>query len=284
MTIKFFLFVLGAAFGSFINVLDLRYKPDRFLFGKQIFGRSRCPHCGKELGPHELIPILSFIFQGGRCSRCRSRISLQYPLIEFLSGLVFIFAPLKLYSVLYDMYSWSFYLISSAWLAIFLLLILVALIDFRLGIIPDEINVLLLLLGLAITWAMKNADVFQRSFLSGYALLFGFGGNIWINRLVAAFAVGAVFAFIIFVSRGRGMGMGDLKLVIPLGFIFGWPDIVLVAGLAFIIGSLAGLFVIVLSGRTLKSAIPFGPFIVISSFLVFFLGKEIVDFYFRLFP
>lgn len=284
------LFILGAAFGSFINVVALRYDPDKFVFGRNaIGGRSRCPHCGKELRWHELLPVLSFVLQAGRCRSCNARLSLQYPVVEILSGLILVFVP-RGFSGYFFLFPASYlpaiayYLLIVLWILAFLVLLLVSLIDFRLRLIPDELSVLLVLLGAAI--ALVVAPYWSEvsvSFIGSYSFLFGMRGDIWLNHLAAA-ALGAAFpGFLVLITRGRGMGLGDVKLGFALGALFGWPEIILVLIFGFIFGSIVGLAAIALGRKTMKSFVPFGPFLAAAAVFVFFWGYEAVDFYFRLF-
>lgn len=274
-----FLFIFGAAFGSFLNVVSLRYSPDKFLLGRQILGRSHCPHCKQELSWLELLPILSFLLQRGRCRRCGMRIGFQYPIVEILSGLIFVFVPAALISPISPIG-----LISPIfWISVFEALLLIALIDLRLKIIPDEANIFLAAIGAAMIPLKAGFWKFGGSFLGPYALIFGLRENIWLNHFAAALAGAAIFGFLILITRGRGMGMGDIKLAAPLGLVFGWPDIIFVAAFSFIIGSIAGAFQIVFRGMNLKSAIPFGPFLALGATTVFFRGEEILRFYFSLF-
>lgn len=275
------LFIFGSAVGSFLNVVALRYRPDKFLVGKAIGGRSYCPGCGAQLRWFELIPVVSFVLQRGHCRHCGVRISIQYPIVEILSGLIFVFVP----SVLSSPYlpPATYHLQSGAWILIFITLLLVALIDLRLNIIPDEANIFLVVLGIALILLMGfNFGIEGGSFLGSYAPIFGFRSNIWLNHAVAAAFGGIIFGLLILATRGRGMGMGDLKFAVPLGLIFGWPDILLIIGIAFIIGALVGGYAMIIRGKTLKSALPFGPFLSLSAAIIFFFGQEIANFYFNL--
>jgi leader peptidase (prepilin peptidase)/N-methyltransferase len=284
------LFILGAGFGSFLNVVALRYDPDRFVFHRGIVGgRSRCPHCGKELRWYELLPVLSFVLQAGRCRSCNARLSLQYPVVEILSGLVFVFVPrglndyFSLFPLSYLPLT-AYYLLIVLWTAALLVLLLASLIDFRLRIIPDELSVLLVILGAAAAflaapyWSEINA-----SFVKSYSFLFGLRESIWLNHLAAA-AIGAAFpGFLVLITRGWGMGLGDVKLGFALGALFGWPEVILVLIFGFIFGSIVGLAAIALGRKTMKSFVPFGPFLAAAAAFVFFWGYEAVDFYFKLF-
>jgi len=282
----FFLFVFGAAIGSFLNVVILRYDPRKLLLGKSLLGRSRCPRCGKILRWFELVPLVSFAVQLGRCRTCGVRLSIQYPLVEILSGLIFVLVPIHLKTFYFLLSTFHFPALSALWVLVFLALLVIFFIDLRLSIIPDETNLFLGLLGILIVFAGQSYfGPSQGSFLGGYSLIFGLrtGVGIWFNHILAALGAGALFAFIIFVTRGRGMGMGDLKLAIPLGLVFGWPDIIIVLGLSFIIGSIFGVGAIALRRKNLKSSVPFGPFLVAASALVFFFGQDMVGLYFKFF-
>ncbi len=256
MTIVF-LFLFGAAIGSFVNVVALRYDPDLFLFArKRIGGRSRCPHCGKTLRWFELIPLVSFALAGGRCLTCHARVSIQYPLVEVLSGLIFILVPLRLDGFM----AHGLWFMDALWISVFESLLLMSLIDIRLQIIPDEINIFLLALGLvALVFPMNHEP--STSYLLGalFALFF--------------------FSLIILTTRGRGMGLGDVKLAAPLGLLFGWPDILILTVSSFIVGSAFGLYAMVFKNKNMKSAVPFGPFLALGAVITFFAGREIAYLY-----
>lgn len=278
------LFVAGLAVGSFLNVVALRYDPERFLLARGVVGgRSRCPYCRRELRWFELIPLVSFFIQGCRCRTCGARLSFQYPLVELLSGLLFVFVPQRLGSFPYILHS-TFYILSSLWLLVFLTLLLVFLIDLRLGLIPDEANIFLVVLGVLIALASRREfGLTTGSFVGPSALLFGWRENIVVNRLVAVAAGAAFFGLLVLLSRGRAMGLGDVKLMAALGIVFGWPDVLFIAVLGFVFGGVAGLALIALRRKTMRSTIPFGPFIVIGAALIFFFGWQLLQGYFKLF-
>lgn len=281
----FLLFALGSSVGSFLNVVSLRYDPEKFLFGSSLLGRSLCPHCGRTLRWFELVPVISFVLQLGRCRRCRAPLSFQYPIGEILSGLIFVFVPLRIVSLdkIYFQYP-ALHILSGLWIFVFTAFLLIALIDFRLSIIPDELNISILILGVLLIFASQPGfGLAGGSFLESYAPLFGFRENIWINHALGALIAGLFFLGLIFVTRGRGMGVGDLKLAVPLGLVFGWPDTIFIVGLAFIIGSLFGVYTMLSRGKTLKSFLPFGPFLVVAAAIIFFFGSDLVRWYLSLF-
>jgi leader peptidase (prepilin peptidase)/N-methyltransferase len=280
------LFVLGLAVGSFVNVLALRYEPEHFIFKKSSWsGRSFCPQCKSPLKWHELIPLVSYALQRGRCRTCKSKISPQYPIVELVSGLIFVFVP-NSFSVLFPLSSFLLSISSVLWIAVFTTLLLVTLIDLRLRVIPDEANIFLAALGVILLLLAPDTR-YQipdtSSFLGSYALIFGLQNNPWLNHFIAALVGAVFFLSLVLITRGRGMGMGDVKLASVLGFLFGWPDIFLLIVLSFVVGSLFGLYAMARRGYTMKSAIPFGPFLAAGAALTFFFGEEIVRWYFGLF-
>ncbi len=284
------LFLLGLGFGSFLNVVSFRYKPEQKLFDLKIIGgRSRCPHCKKQLRWYELIPILSFLFQKGKCRHCGHKLSWQYPIVEILSALIFVAVPLQIFNFQFSIfnefsnYSITQLLITVIWIFIFLLFLLLAIIDFHHYIIPDEINILLAVFGIILIPLTTYNLQLTTSFIGHYSLLFGSLGNIWVNHIIAAVLAMAFFGLIIAISRGRGMGVGDLKLGGALGLIFGWPDILFVLALSFIVGAAIGIILMLNKTKTMKDIVPFGPFLVIGSALVFFFGFQIVNLYFKFF-
>jgi len=277
-----------------LNVLVFRYEPEKNVFDlKNISGRSKCRSCKKTLSFFELAPVLSFVFQGGRCRGCRQKISWQYPLVEVLAGLAtfgvpYFFAKLFFIKQLFLAGEPMFWFLSIClvWILVFYILITAAAIDFRLRIIPNELNVLLVILGAAAVfwqWFYGKFGVAEGSFLGRYGSMFGFRESVFTNHIMAAGLALAFFILIVVLSRGKGMGMGDVKMAAALGILFGWPDVILVIMLSFIIGALAGLALVIFQKKKIKSLIPFGPFLVLSSVLVFFFGQAMVEGYLAMF-
>lgn len=258
-----------------------------------IGGRSHCPHCQKQLTWYELIPLFSFIIQKGKCRSCKSNLSFQYPIVELLSGFIFVAVPLSLQN--FQLLTSNFqsitnyqFIITAIWLLIFISFLLLSIIDFRQYIIPDSINLFLAALGsilifLSTVNSQQSIVNSSQSFLKHYSLMFGLQNNIWLNHFFSAFLGIAFFGAIVLISRGRAMGMGDVKLAGSLGLIFGWPDIIMVLGLSFIVGSIFSVYLIFKKKKGMKDAVPFGPFLTIGSALTFFTGYEIINGYFKLF-
>jgi len=290
VTILFYieLFVFGLVIGSFLNVVALRYKDGGGLFAN-IYGRSHCMSCGKTLHWYELLPVISFIVLRGQCSKCKEKISFQYPIVELLSGLIFVLVPYKIISIYQSLY--SPYLFIFIWILAFTTLLLISVIDLRLQIIPDSLNIFLVLLGIAMIFIhssmgdfglLKNGMV-GGSFFGNYALMFFIGNSPIINALLGL-AFGGLFLGLIYVlTRGNGIGFGDVKLAIAMGLLLGWPDIFLSLVIAFIVGAIFGVGLMLTKRKTMRDAVPFGPFIALGITIVFFLGYDILNVYFRIF-
>ena len=293
MTFLFYtiLAVFGLIIGSFLNVATLRYDPDRGFLNMRLFGgRSHCLRCRTQLAWYELIPVLSYVFLLGRCRHCKRSISLQYPIVELFTAVAFVAVPMRIESMAYMFFSGvagalsAVHLaVSALWIAVFVLFIALAVIDFRHMIIPDFISIALAAIGVAlagVTQWFGGFSLLHGSFMGHYAMILGFRESIWVNHFFAAFVGLVFFGLIIGLSRGRAMGWGDLKLAGALGLIFGWPDIVLVLMLSFIIGSIVSVGLMVRGRKTMGDAVPFGPFLVIGAATVFFFGFRIMSLYF----
>jgi len=280
---SFILFGLGLAVGSFLNVLICRYDPEKNLFAfSPLTGRSRCMHCDTELRWFELIPVISFFIQRGRCRKCNARISFQYPIVELLTALIFVYVPGGV-GLAYPYFHVSPFE-QVLWVVVFLLLLMIAVIDFRKTIIPDEATLVLAAIG-AVIIVLHGQDfgITRGSFLGSYSLLFGWRENIFVNHALAAALAVLFFGILIVVTRGRGMGMGDLKLAGALGVVFGWPDAIIIVGVAFVLGSVVALAEILRRKKGMKSYLPFGPFLSAASAVVFFSGFSLLQWYFVLF-
>ena len=252
--------ILGLIIGSFLNVLVLRFRT-----GRGFSGRSSCPSCGKILHWHELIPVFSFVFQRGRCASCTSRISFQYPLVELLTAVLFALSAWKAFTV-----GGAFMYAHFAHLALMMsLLIALVTYDIKHTIIP-------------------NMFVY---FFDALALIYAFspytmlsGTPLWYPLLSGCIAA-APFALLWLVSGGRWMGLGDAKLSLGIGAALG-----IIGGLsalvwAFWAGALISLFLIGSSklrlrhgGRrfTMKSEVPFAPFLVLGFLIVLFWSVDLL--------
>jgi prepilin signal peptidase PulO-like enzyme (type II secretory pathway) len=274
MTISLFfytiIFVFGLTVGSFLNCVIYRLQKEEEFLVK----RSYCPHCKKTLGWQYLIPVLSFVFLKGKCRYCQRPISWQYPLVELATGILFVFIawnqliinPIGIPSGSYGASNFLnfFYLLI---VACFLIIIFVS--DLRYYIIPDRVIYPAIIV--ALIYNIFLFFVFHHSFKA------------FLNPLLSAVLASAFFLAIVLISRGHWMGWGDPKLAFFMGFLLGFPNILVALFLAFFIGAIIGIGLIILGKRTLKSEIPFGPFLVAGTFAALFWGTEIIKWYFGLF-
>jgi len=245
-----FAFVLGLCIGSFLNCVIYRLE-----IGKSFLkGRSFCPHCGHTLTWYDLIPVVSYIFLAGKCRYCKKHISIQYPIVEVVTGLAFLFIgcmtgfvwqPIQIISLVFLWY------IASVLITIFVF-------DLKHYLIPDKV------LFPAVIVAILYRLIFSHTF--EYFLL------------AAAIASG-FFLFIFLISRGNWMGFGDVKLAILLGFLLGFPNILVGLFLAFFFGAAVGMILMYLKKKGLKSEIPFAPFLILGTFVALFFGQQIIHWY-----
>lgn len=281
-SIAFFLpfFLFGAAVGSFIGVLAGRYSEEKG-FTLATHGRSKCPHCRKTLRWYELVPLVSFALQGGKCRKCKHKLSWQYPIVEILSGLVLILVPLKLGQGVPTV----------LWVIAFLSFILISIIDLRLRIIPDRLVALIAFLGILLFAFYEVTGeyglvggVIKGSFIGSFAINLWLGEpSVFLNFLLGIVFGVLLFGLVYFLSRGRAMGFGDVKFAGAIGALLGWPDVSMALILAFVIGAVWGSFLILRNKKTMKDNLPFGPFMVVGVTLVFFFGYDILNGYFALF-
>jgi len=287
-------FVLGIVVGSFLNVVICRYQPNFFLLSKEIIGgRSHCLSCGSKLSWFELIPLISFLIQGGKCRHCHSRLLWQYPLVELISGLIFVGVPYYFFSFVSPAKSITeldFALIIG-WILIFLIWLLIFFIDLRWLVIPNELNLAIFLIGIFITLILNfgnfsdnSISPFFGSFISPYDLIFPFfTEKVIIKHLYGAFFGGVVFGLIFLLGRGRALGLGDVKLALVSGLVFGWPDIFLAVILSFLLGGLIAFILLIFRKKRFGDKIPFGPVFVIALIITVFFGEKIIATYFKIF-
>ncbi|MBI4994700.1 prepilin peptidase [Candidatus Peregrinibacteria bacterium] len=290
------LFLFGLGMGSFLNVLSIRYNPDGKLFDmKRLGGRSHCMHCNHGLRWFDLLPLVSFILLAGRCRYCGKSIAWQYPLVELLSGLVFLVTPIYLNSF-YSINTESFlsfdapllyYSLVILWILVLFTLLAMSVIDIREYLIPNELNLLLGIFGVLITVILSLEPIFvsplRQSFFRHYSLMFSSSQNILLMHLLGMIVGGLLFGLLAFSSRGRAMGYGDVKLGLAAGIALGWPDIVLAMILSFILGGLAGVSLILSKKKSMRDLLPFAPFFVLGFVITFFFGAELLNGYFSAF-
>jgi len=250
--IEFFVFVIGLCVGSFLNVCIYRL-PD----GKSIVHPgSMCPRCGTAIRFYDNIPVLSYLWLRGRCRHCAAPIALRYPIVELLGGLSALGTYLKFgLSIEAPIY---FMFIAA--------LLVVTFIDLDQRIIPDVITLPGIPLLFAASFVLPQITWIQ----SLLGILIG-GGSLylvaWIYHLL---------------TRKEGMGGGDIKLLAMIGAVVGWPGVLFTIFASSLLGTLAGLAVMVHSRQGMKLAVPFGPFLAIGSIIYLFFGPPLITLYIHL--
>lgn len=237
-------FLIGIAVGSFLNVCI-----DRIPAGESVVSPpSRCAACGRRLGAVELIPVLSYFYLRGRCRSCGMPFSGLYPLIELLTGLLFVFVRWR--------FGWSWAALAAGVIAAILIVITVT--DLRHGIIPDKVLIAGLILGLPLT-ALQSWDSLK-------------GG------VFAFFAAGLFMLALAVISRG-GMGGGDVKLAALMGLYLGPWGVAGALFTAFLAGGATAALLLLTGRKERKDPIPFGPFLAAGGLAALFWGDVPVDWY-----
>ena len=240
-------FILGAIFGSFFNVVGLRGPK-----GKSFTtDRSYCPNCQKKLNWYELIPVISYLIQAGKCRGCGQTIGKLYPIIELLTGLFF--------ALSYWRFDLTLELVLS--LIVVSLAIIIIVTDYTYTLIPNKI--LLFFLPILIIARIVTPL------------------NPWWSPIVGSLTGFGLLLLIIIVSKG-GMGAGDMKYFAVLGIVFGFPNILLVFFLSTLYGAVINIGLLALKKVTRKSAVPFGPYISFAALTVLFFGEQIINWYFQI--
>lgn len=236
--ISIIFFIIGTIFGSFYNVVGYRVPKGESL----LYPSSHCTKCNHKLKPLELIPIFSFLILGGKCSKCKQKISWFYPIFEFLSGMLFMLS--------FIMFGLTFNCLLSILFVSMLLIIIVS--DYQTMIIPDEVLIVFSVLILTVKYIIGSFN------LVGISLLNGLGSFIFMFLLKL---LGD------FIFKKESMGGGDIKLLGVYGIVLGFPLSIVSVFLAAIIGLPISLIFL----KVKKShEIPFGPFLAVSALILWF--------------
>lgn len=216
---------------------------------------SRCPDCGHKIGPLENIPVISYLLQRGRCKHCGSKISLRYPIIEMLTAL------------LSGVVAWK---VGFGWQLIFSLLLTWALIaltfiDFDHQLLPDDITLPLIWMGLLLSLFNIFTDM-QSSIIGAVAGYL----SLW-----------TVYQLFKLITGKEGMGYGDFKLLAVFGAWFGWQTLPMVILLSSLVGAVVGVTLIVFLGRDRQLPIPFGPYLAAAGWLAMLWGNAIINHYWQ---
>ncbi len=261
-----FAFIFGSVVGSFLNVCIYRLPREESI----VFPPSRCPSCGKGIRFYHNIPIFGYLALGGKCADCGARISPVYPLVEALAGVMAV-AVLAKFGLTID---------AVFYLALIYALIVITFIDLEHMIIPNVITIPGILVGLVFgalstDWAASRALMERVGYsLDGFLVLLNevpFLDSVF--GLIIGGGVLFLIAFIYVALRKReGMGMGDVKLLAMLGAFLGWEGVVFIMLVSSLIGTVAGLTLILRKKENLRYALPFGPFLSIAAVIYIFTG------------
>lgn len=255
MTIIIFL-IFGLIIGSFLNAVVYRLNAV-----ESLLERSHCPKCKNKIRWFDNIPLLSFILLSAKCRDCGKKISWQYPLVELTTGIVFALVGNYFFLPPYDFASW---ILITYYLSIFSLLLIVFVYDLQYMEIPMIIVwvgiVLSLVYFLSVDW---------QNFHSAVSIL---------NLKIASGILGGLLAFLLFFglaaySKETWMGYGDAYIGMLAGLIVGWPNVVWMLMLSFTIGAIISVGLILFRKKTMKSQIPFAPFLITGVFLIIILPQ-----------
>ncbi len=244
----FFVFVFGSVIGSFLNVVILRL-PERDQ--SIIVPPSHCPVCKEQLRWYDNVPLLSYLFLTGKCRRCRSPISWQYPVVELLAAVLAV--------VLWMYYPWYIFIIRYIFVCSLLVIIWI---DIRYQIVPDLITIPGTLIGFCL--AFLNPILYW--FDSALGIIIG-GGIFYLVALIYYL-----------VTKRQGMGGGDIKFMAMIGAFLGWQSLPFVIFASSLIGSLVGLVAMAKQRKGGQTVIPYGPFLALAALLYIFFEKQIIFF------
>lgn len=248
-----FSFVFGAIIGSFLNVVSLRFNT-----GVGLGGRSKCMSCSETLTWKELIPIISFLYQKGSCKKCRSKISWQYPLVEFMAGILFVlifitFPPTSELSAVTTLLQ----------IIMACLLLAICAYDVKHKIIPDQF-------------------VYTFAIIALISLFVG--GDAWwhvptYSALIAGPLLALPFAFLWLVSKGTWMGLGDGKLVLGIGWLLGIGKGINAIILSFWIAAAMSVTWLLFNRKKFKprTEVPFGPYLILGMYIVLLFHVQVLD-------
>lgn len=250
---KIFVLLTGLAVGSFINAqvyrLAVEYKLKKLSFKVKNKNRSFCDFCGKKLQWYENIPVISFLIQIGRSRCCRKNLPLLYPVVEIVTGLLFLqisitkFQDPNNYQTVLAMVMVGFFVFSAVF-------------DLKYMILPDFSTYILIFL--AFLWQIINFN------------LVSLGSNIMIGL-----ACYALFYFLHVMTNGKGMGFGDVKLAFVMGLLLGWPKVIIGIYMAFVVGAIVGVGLMIVLKKGRKTVIPFGPLMILGTMVTWIWGDVI---------
>lgn len=253
----FFIFLFGISIGSFVNVVIYRTLNEESF----VKGRSRCDHCKRQIAWYDNIPLLSYVLLGGKCRNCKKKISIQHPIVELMTGILFVWWYAVGFAFFHLTTHPLLYVQPVYWLVVGILLLIVLITDLTTYLIPTFAVVL----------------------LGGFAFLYRLllvkmgvmvPGDLWL-AVLSGMGLSAFFGFLVWVTKGRGMGLGDVELAMALGLLLGWPRSLIAIFLAFLMGALVGIGMVFAKKKSFGQALPFGPFLVAGTVIALVWGYDV---------
>jgi len=238
-------FIIGLVIGSFLNVVILRVDDLKSILNS----RSHCPSCKKILRWYDLVPFISFILLKARCRYCNEKISWQYPIVELSTGILF--------AITYMFFGLTFG--TAFYLLVFSILIVILVHDLKTQYVPEGLVWTALVVSLLGSWY--------------------FNGNGLGSMIMGGLIGGGFLALLVYISKEKWMGKGDIKVGVILGLIVGYPEVLFALFLSFLLGSIVGLIVIKTAKKSLKDSLPFTPFLIIATFLTLIFGDSAINWY-----
>jgi leader peptidase (prepilin peptidase)/N-methyltransferase len=261
-------FIFGLFWGSFLNNIAFRLEKGE----DYLFSRSKCPNCGNVLGWKELIPIISFLWQKGKCRHCQVKISWRYPLVEIFTGSWTYLLALSLQTkfTFLSLLQFIFYFIFLS------ILFVLALYDWKTFFVDDH----LVFLGISIFLFFY----FFKGLYFNVARDFSFLLNYFftptkLEPFISALVSSSLFLFFFLITKGQGMGFGDVKVSFLIGLFLKLGDSILSIMLASFLGSIYGLYLTV-KNKKFKQPLPFVPFLFLGVLATIFFGNNLTKFYF----
>lgn len=256
------LFILGSIIGSFINCLIYRLHIKKSF----ITGRSFCPQCKTHINWYDNIPLISYLILKATCRRCRKPISFQYFLVELITALLFVIVAL----ITLNSNPLSPYLFLTLLrnLVFTSFLIVIFLYDLKYYLILDKITLPAIAFVLIFNFLLDFIE---------HGLSHSLYAFLWF--LLAAFVAGGFFLIQFLVSRGKWIGGGDIRLGVLMGFMLGWPSVLVALFLTYILGSLVGIYLLITHKKTIKSQVPLGTFLSLATLITLLWGSRLLDWY-----
>jgi len=261
-------------------------------------GHSFCPYCHKTLSWWELIPILSFFLLKGKCFSCKHKLSWQYPLVEAGTGISFALLFLRFFRFPFINFtllqnitfeSLLIFLIFFIWLYWVAVLIIISVYDFKKYLILNEVLIPAIIF--SFFWKIILGFLIQKEFfyfipyltrfLGEKGFIFGYY-SYYISMFFGIIFACGVISFLAWVTKEKAMGWGDAILALFLGIILGWPEVLVALAIAFLSGGSIALVILLFKKKTMKSYLPFAPFLSFGGLTVMFFGDIIIERYLAL--